>query len=282
VIIMLLHNQSKHVLFYSNRCQFSHEVCGSAAARRDLFTLVCVDHRMGKLPSFVDRVPMVLTSDGKVLADDAVHAFVTYVAQLSQQAQGYQQQAQGYQQQAPGYQQQAPGYQQQAQGYQQQAPGYQQQAPGYQQQAPGYQQQAPGYQQQAPGYQQQAPGYQQQAQQAQYEQAQYQQQQLPEAAEPQDWTAELGSRGISDRFSFLDGTSSTLTPFEQPVGQNGQAQQQLRQLEPPLPTTRASEDRRASSAQSLETLQAMRDHDIMPFRPPRAPAQIDFTKESVR
>ena len=230
---MLLHNQSKHVLFYSNRCQFSHEVCGSAAARRDLFTLVCVDHRMGKLPSFVDRVPMVLTSDGKVLADDAVHAFVTYVAQLSQQAQGYQQQAQGYQQQAPGYQQQAPGYQQQAQ-------------------------------------------------QAQYEQAQYQQQQLPEAAEPQDWTAELGSRGISDRFSFLDGTSSTLTPFEQPVGQNGQAQQQLRQLEPPLPTTRASEDRRASSAQSLETLQAMRDHDIMPFRPPRAPAQIDFTKESVR
>lgn len=46
----------------------------------------------------------------------------------------------------------------------------------------------------------------------------------------------------------------------------------------PLPSGRPSDDRRASSAHSLESLQASRDRDIMPYKPPRAITNIDFTQ----
>lgn len=101
-------------------------------------------------------------------------------------------------------------------------------------------------------------------------------------------TLEMGSRGISDKFSFLDGTAmdasslyshnfvdvntnpSIVTVEEPSTGgggggapaggrYNGSQQQQHQQ-------------------QSLEALQAMRDNDIKPFMPPRAPANIDFTR----
>lgn len=68
----------KHLLFYSQFCDHSAEALRAlkASGMRETFTLVCVDHRMTQIPPFVDRVPMVLTSDRNVLADDDVFLFL--------------------------------------------------------------------------------------------------------------------------------------------------------------------------------------------------------------
>jgi hypothetical protein len=70
---------NKHVLFYSNYCNYSKDVLGmlsAAGSLRDMFVMVCVDRRNIGLPDFVDRVPLVFTLDRRVLVDDAVRGFV--------------------------------------------------------------------------------------------------------------------------------------------------------------------------------------------------------------
>jgi hypothetical protein len=68
----------KHVLFYSKFCQYSTDVI-QVLTRKDLrarFVMVCVDGNRHQIPHFVDRVPVVLTSDKRLLTDEAVFEFV--------------------------------------------------------------------------------------------------------------------------------------------------------------------------------------------------------------
>lgn len=69
----------KHVLFFSNYCDFCRAVLATIAKRgmRADFVTVCVDQDRRNLPAFVDRVPLVLTAgDRRVLADDALMRFL--------------------------------------------------------------------------------------------------------------------------------------------------------------------------------------------------------------
>lgn len=69
---------SKNVLFYSRFCQYSNEVV-SILTKKDLrsrFVMVCVDNNREQLPGFVDRVPLILTSDRHILADDNVFRYL--------------------------------------------------------------------------------------------------------------------------------------------------------------------------------------------------------------
>ena len=73
----------RHVLFYSNYCDYSRDVLGTVVQKglRHLFVLVCVDKRSAlQLPDFVDRVPLIFTIDRRVLSDDAVGAFIDNLA----------------------------------------------------------------------------------------------------------------------------------------------------------------------------------------------------------
>ena len=73
----------RHVLFYSNYCDYSRDVLATVVQKglRHLFVLVCVDKRSAlQLPDFVDRVPLIFTIDRRVLSDDAVGAFVDNLA----------------------------------------------------------------------------------------------------------------------------------------------------------------------------------------------------------
>ena len=72
----------KHVLFYSQFCQFSNEALRVITRNnlRPAFVMVCVDHGRAQLPDFVDRVPMVLTADRRLLADEALQAFLAAVS----------------------------------------------------------------------------------------------------------------------------------------------------------------------------------------------------------
>jgi len=70
---------SKNVLFYSNYCNFSKEILGEITKRniRDLFVLICVDQNRYNIPSFVDRVPLIVTTQKQIVTDDDVLTFIT-------------------------------------------------------------------------------------------------------------------------------------------------------------------------------------------------------------
>lgn len=77
VLLCLLH--MSHALYYSNYCEFCKEVLGLVARRgiQPLLQLVCVDTvAHSSLPRAVDRVPLVITSHGNVMADDDVVMFI--------------------------------------------------------------------------------------------------------------------------------------------------------------------------------------------------------------
>jgi hypothetical protein len=69
---------TKNVLFYSRFCQYSNEVVRTLTKKdlRSRFVMVCVDNNRQQLPGFVDRVPLILTSDRIVLADDDVFRYL--------------------------------------------------------------------------------------------------------------------------------------------------------------------------------------------------------------
>ena len=68
---------SKHVLFYSKFCQYSTQVLATMTRKnmRARFVMVCVDDNRYQIPTFVDRVPLILTIDRKLLSDDDVFSF---------------------------------------------------------------------------------------------------------------------------------------------------------------------------------------------------------------
>ena len=93
--------QPKSVLFYSRDCQHSAVAVRAASTRPDLIALLCVDDIRGQVPSCVDRVPMLLTSDRRLLADGDLFAFLEGRPTLQQQQQWQKQQhSQAQQQQA--------------------------------------------------------------------------------------------------------------------------------------------------------------------------------------
>ena len=70
---------NKPVLFFSKFCQFSNEVINiiRKTNSRSKFMFVCVedqDHQ--SLPKFVDCVPLVFTTDKRILKDDLVYDFI--------------------------------------------------------------------------------------------------------------------------------------------------------------------------------------------------------------
>jgi hypothetical protein len=62
----------KDILFYSNLCEFCKDVLTNLIKNsvKDKFMLVCVDNKNLNLPAFVDRVPLIYTTQKKVFADD--------------------------------------------------------------------------------------------------------------------------------------------------------------------------------------------------------------------
>ena len=70
----------RHVLFYSNHCQYSLQIV-SAILQKGLkpeFTFVEIDNPIyaSNLPAFVDRVPMICTKFKNIVVDDDVLRFV--------------------------------------------------------------------------------------------------------------------------------------------------------------------------------------------------------------
>lgn len=62
----------KDILFYSNLCEYCKEILATLVKNnlRDYFMLVNIDNRSYKLPPFVDRVPLIYTTQRKVFADE--------------------------------------------------------------------------------------------------------------------------------------------------------------------------------------------------------------------
>lgn len=70
--------ESKNFLFYSNYCDYCIDVLNvlKNLNMENNINIVCIDNQ-GKLPQVVDRVPMIITSNNKVIADDDVVTFIT-------------------------------------------------------------------------------------------------------------------------------------------------------------------------------------------------------------
>ncbi len=68
---------TKHLLFYSKYCQFSTEILDLIRKynKRSIFMCICVEDY--DVPSFVDCVPMIVTTDSRILKDNLVFEFVT-------------------------------------------------------------------------------------------------------------------------------------------------------------------------------------------------------------
>lgn len=67
-------NTRKDILFYSNFCEYSNDVLNTIIRKNVTpeFMLVCIDSNKYSLPSFVDRVPLIFTKEGRVLMDDDI------------------------------------------------------------------------------------------------------------------------------------------------------------------------------------------------------------------
>jgi hypothetical protein len=69
---------SKSFLFYSNHCDYCNDVINvlNNFNLTDSINVICIDNQQ-RLPQVVDRVPMIITSNNKIIADDDVVSFIT-------------------------------------------------------------------------------------------------------------------------------------------------------------------------------------------------------------
>lgn len=76
-----MYRPRKHVVFYSNFCKHSKEALSLINQRgiAGFFTFVCVDHNRYDIPKVVDRVPMIISNDRRVLADGSLAPFIMAV-----------------------------------------------------------------------------------------------------------------------------------------------------------------------------------------------------------
>lgn len=77
----------KHVLFYSNFCEFSKEVIRDMTKKdlRSKFVLICIDDKKHPLPDVVDRVPMIISNTRSVFIEDDIGNFLNLLRQIEQQ-----------------------------------------------------------------------------------------------------------------------------------------------------------------------------------------------------
>ena len=71
-----------NILFYSNRCQYCSDVLNTIIERngKDLFLTICIERNIGRLPEFVDRVPMVYCKqEGQIICDENVMKYVEMI-----------------------------------------------------------------------------------------------------------------------------------------------------------------------------------------------------------
>ena len=68
----------KDLLFYSNFCEHCNNLINLMIKKnvRSSFILVCIDKRDLKIPSFVDRVPTILTTKKDIYTDDSLYKYV--------------------------------------------------------------------------------------------------------------------------------------------------------------------------------------------------------------
>jgi hypothetical protein len=68
----------KDILFFSNLCDFCREILSLLTKHglKDHFMMVCVDNKSLKLPPFVDRVPLIYTTQKKLYADENLVDYV--------------------------------------------------------------------------------------------------------------------------------------------------------------------------------------------------------------
>jgi sulfite reductase alpha subunit-like flavoprotein len=68
----------KDILFYSNLCEFCREVLAilSRNGAKEYFMMVCVDKQNITLPPFVDRVPLIYTTQKKLFADENLMNYI--------------------------------------------------------------------------------------------------------------------------------------------------------------------------------------------------------------
>lgn len=73
---------SKPVLFYSNFCAYSQAILRDIVRLncKSAFVIVCIDDKIDQMPSFLDRVPTILTPNRDVLTDDKVQRYIELVS----------------------------------------------------------------------------------------------------------------------------------------------------------------------------------------------------------
>lgn len=66
-------NLSRNLLFYSKHCHISSIVIGAIRRTdtRSRFLFVCIDGRQASIPSCVDSVPMIITSDAGIIRGES-------------------------------------------------------------------------------------------------------------------------------------------------------------------------------------------------------------------
>lgn len=68
----------RDIVFYSNHCNFSRQVLQIINEQhlKERFLVVCIDNKNLKLPPFVDRVPLVYTTQKKLYADENLMNYI--------------------------------------------------------------------------------------------------------------------------------------------------------------------------------------------------------------
>lgn len=74
----------KHLLFYSNLCQYSQDTLRTISKKniRNLFMTICIDNPkfQSSIPAFVDRVPFILTNNQEIVIDDNIQLFLEIIS----------------------------------------------------------------------------------------------------------------------------------------------------------------------------------------------------------
>jgi len=72
----------KDVLFYSNYCLFSKKLLTTIHKLniKHFFTTICVEAYKSSIPKVVDRVPLILSTNGDVIVEDVINDYIETIA----------------------------------------------------------------------------------------------------------------------------------------------------------------------------------------------------------